>query len=241
MEKINLQLYSVREDVAKDFRATLEKVATTGFTGVEFAGFHGVDAKTMKKWLEEYGLVAVSSHSNVFDNIDEEIEYLCTVGAKNIVLPSANFENRDVVLKLAEDLNAIGEKCNKHGLKLGYHNHSFEFAKDEDGKWLLDVLFENTDPNLVSVQLDVCWAVVGGADPVKYLEKYKDRALTVHLKEVKTISPYEGTAIGQGMVDFAGIYNLLGDSCDYIVEQEGIAMDTWEGLAMSVEFLKDIK
>ena len=156
MDRINLQLYSVREDAGKDFRGTLEKVARTGFTGIEFAGFYGVDAKIMKKWLEELGLEAVSSHSNVFDNLDEEIEYLCTVGAKHIVLPSANFDNRDVVLKLAEDLNRIGEKCKRHGLNLGYHNHSFEFKKDEDGKWLLDVLFENTDPNLVSV-LDVCW------------------------------------------------------------------------------------
>lgn len=240
MDRINLQLYSVREDAGKDFRGTLEKVARTGFTGIEFAGFYGVDAKIMKKWLEELGLEAVSSHSNVFDNLDEEIEYLCTVGAKHIVLPSANFDNRDVVLKLAEDLNRIGEKCKRHGLNLGYHNHSFEFKKDEDGKWLLDVLFENTDPNLVSVQLDVCWAHVGGVDPVKYLKKYKDRALTVHMKEVKTVSPYEGTAIGLGIVNFAGIYNLLGDECDYIIEQEGIAMDTWEGLSMSVDYLRKI-
>ena len=240
MDRINLQLYSVREDAGKDFRGTLEKVARTGFTGIEFAGFYGVDAKIMKKWLEELGLEAVSSHSNVFDNLDEEIEYLCTVGAKHIVLPSANFDNRDVVLKLAEDLNRIGEKCKRHGLNLGYHNHSFEFKKDEDGKWLLDVLFENTDPNLVSVQLDVCWALVGGVNPVEYLKKYKDRALTVHMKEVKTVSPYEGTAIGLGIVDFAGIYNLLGDECDYIIEQEGIAMDTWEGLSMSVDYLRKI-
>lgn len=241
MDRISLQLYSVREYAAKDFRGTLEKVAKTGFTGVEFAGYYDVDAKTMKGWLDELGLEAVSSHTNVFQNLDEEIEYLCTVGARHIVLPSANFENRDVVLKLAEDLNRIGEKCKEHGLKLGYHNHSIEFNKDDNGKWLLDVLFENTDPNLVFVQLDVCWALVGGADPVDYLRKYKDRALTTHFKEVKTVSPYEGTAIGLGLVDFAGIYKLLGDNCEYIVEQEGIAMDTWEGLAMSIDYLRKIK
>lgn len=238
MKKINLQLYSVRDDVAKDFKATLKKVSEIGFTGVEFAGFHGVDAKTMKSWLDEYALEAVSSHSDVFNNLDETIEYLSTVGAKHIVLPAAQFDNKEIVLKLAEDLNSVGEKCKKNGLTLGYHNHSFEFEKDEEGKWLLDVLFENTDPSLVSVQLDVCWSLVGGADPIEYLTKYKDRALTVHLKEVKTIDPYEGTAIGQGMVDFAGIYNLLGDNSVYIVEQEGIALDVWEGLELSVDYLR---
>lgn len=240
MNKVNLQLYSVREDTAKDFRATLENVAKIGYTGVEFAGYNGIDAKTMKKWLDDCGLVAVSSHTNVFANLDAEIEYLNTVGASHIVLPHSGFENRDAVLRLAEDLNKIGEKCKKNGLNLGYHNHSHEFRKDEDGKWLLDVLYENTDPEFVKVQLDVCWATVGNADPIEYLRKYKDRATTVHMKEVKTISPYEGTAIGQGIVDFAGIYNLLGEKTIYIVEQEGIAMDMWEALRISVNYLKEL-
>ncbi len=241
MDNINLQLYSVGQYAQNDFYGTLKRVAKTGFSGVEFAGFFGIDAKQMKNWLDELGLKAVSSHSNVFVNLDELIEYLCEVGAKHVVLPSANFDNRDAVLKLAESLNIAGDKCKKAGLSLGYHNHSFEFKKDESGKWLLDVLYENTDPDLVSVQLDVCWATVGGADPIKYLSKYKNRAKTVHLKEVKTISPYEGTAIGQGIVDFGGLYRLLGEDCSYIVEQEGIAMDTWTGLELSVEYLKNIK
>lgn len=240
MKKVNLQLYSVGSETAKDFYATLKNVAKIGYTGVEFAGYFGIDAKTMKSWLEDCGLEAVSSHTNVFANLDAEIEYLNTVGASHIVLPHAGFENRDAVQKLAEELNKIGEKCKKNGLKLGYHNHSHEFNKDEDGKWLLDVLYENTDPDLVKVQLDVCWATVGHADPIEYLRKYKDRATTVHMKEVKTISPYEGTAIGQGIVDFAGIYRLLGDDAIYIVEQEGIAMDLWEALEISVNYLKKL-
>ena len=92
----------------------------------------------------------------------------------------------------------------------------------------------------MSLQLDVCWALVGGADPLEYLAKYKDRNKTVHLKEVLTKEPFEGTAIGRGIVDFKGIYQLLGDSPVYIVEQEEIAMDVWEGLSYSVEYLKEI-
>ena len=238
MNKINLQLYSIREDVAKDFKASLKKVSEIGFTGVEFAG---VDPKEMKKWLKEYNLEAISSHSNVFANLDGELEYLNYLGAKNIILPSANFDNRDKVLELAENLNRIGEITKKQGISLGYHNHSFEFKKDDDGKWLLDVLFENTDPDLVSVQLDVCWALVGGADPVDYLSKYKDRARTLHLKEVLVKNPYEGTAIGKGIIDFQAIYDLLGDKSAYIVEQEDIAMDVWQGLELSVEYLRALK
>ena len=80
---------------------------------------------------------------------------------------------------------------------------------------------------------------MGGADPVAYLTKYKDRVKMVHMKEVKTVSPYEGTAIGMGLVDFPGIYKLLGDEVLYIVEQEGLPhMETWEGLRLSSEYLE---
>jgi sugar phosphate isomerase/epimerase len=82
---------------------------------------------------------------------------------------------------------------------------------------------------------------VGGADPVEYLRKYQSRVRSVHMKEVKTVSPYDGTAIGEGIVDFKGIYGLFGDNAIYIVEQEGLRdMETWEGLRRSVEYLKKL-
>ena len=242
MDKIGIQLYSVGADMAKSVPETLKRVAEIGYKQVEFAGYFGVDAKEMRRMLDFYGLEAVSSHADVVGNLDAELEYMKTVGAANIACAGiGNFDSRDNVLKIAELFNKIGEKCEKAGVHFSYHNHAHEFARDEGGKWLLDILYENTDPRLVNVQLDVCWATVGGADPVEYLRKYKDRVRTVHMKEVKTVSPYAGTAIGKGIVDFRGIYALLGDGVKYIVEQEGIPdMETWEGLALSAEYLKTL-
>jgi sugar phosphate isomerase/epimerase len=147
--------------------------------------------------------------------------------------------SREEVLTLAEKLNEIGKKCAREGLALGYHNHDNEFKKD-GGEYLLDILYTNTDPAYLKVQLDVCWALVGGVDPVEYLKKYGKRSLTCHMKEVKTVSPYEGDVIGRGIVDFKGIVKTLGPAVEYIVEQEDIATDCWEGLAQSVKYLKTL-
>ena len=242
MDKLGIQLYSVGSFMAQSVPDTLKRVAECGYSQVEFAGYFGVAAKEMKRMLDEYGLEAVSSHANVVGNLDAELEYMQTVGAKNIACAGiGDFNSRENVLRIAELFNRIGEKCEAAGIHFSYHNHSHEFNRDERGEWLLDILYENTDPKLVNVQLDVCWALVGGADPVEYLRKYRDRVKMVHMKEVKTVAPYEGTAIGMGLVDFPGIYKLLGDEVLYIVEQEGLPhMETWEGLRLSSEYLKKL-
>ncbi|MBO7406592.1 MAG: sugar phosphate isomerase/epimerase [Clostridia bacterium] len=242
MKKVGLQLYSVGGDMARSVPETLKRVAELGYSQVEFAGYFGVDAKEMTRMLDEYGLEAVSSHANVVGNLDAELEYMNTVGAHNIACAGiGDFNSRDNVLRIAELFNRIGARCESEGIHFSYHNHAHEFARDEQGKWLLDDLYENTDPALVHVQLDVCWATVGGADPVEYLRKYQTRVKSVHMKEVKTVAPYDGPAIGEGIVDFKGIYGLFGDNAIYIVEQEGLRdMETWEGLRRSVEYLKKL-
>lgn len=240
MKNIGLQLYSVRHEAEKDFIGTIKKVAETGFTEVEFAGYYGYSAKDMKEILDGFGLKAVSSHCDALGNIYGEIDYLNKVGAANIVVPHNPFENREAVLRLAEEMNKAGKIYKENGLTLGYHNHSHEFAADESGETLYDIFFQNTDPQYVSMQMDVCWVKVAGYSPLEYLKKYEGRSSTIHFKEVKTISPYEGAAIGRGIIDFKGIYDYLGPDIKYIVEQEDIPGDMWEALEESTRYLKNI-
>ena len=242
MKHIGLQLYSVGNDMGKDVYSTLKKTAELGYTGVEFAGYFNVPAKQMREWLDELGLKAYSSHFNVFGDFEQDSEYLKTLGAENAVLPGGpSFTTEKDVLELACKMNELGKKYADEGIKLAYHNHSHEFTKNGDKGWTLDVLYDNTSPEYVGMQLDVCWALVGGQDPVEYLKKYRNRVSTVHMKEVLTVSPYEGTAIGDGIVDFKGIYDLLGDDVIYIVEQESIkTMETWEAIAKSREYLSSL-
>jgi len=239
LKNISLQLYSVRQDAEIDFVKTIERVADAGFTGVEFAGFYGYTAAEMKEILKNYGLRAVSSHMDALNNVFQNIEYLNEIGAKNIVVPHSEFKNRDSVLDFAEKMNEAGKTYKENGITLSYHNHSHEFKKDEE-ECLLDVFFKNTEKDLVKMQLDVCWAEVAGINPKEYLEKYEGRSNTVHMKEVKSINPYMGAAIGSGIVDFKGIAAVLGNDFEYIVEQEEIETDKWEALKLSVEYLSSI-
>ena len=178
----------------------------------------------------------------MFGDFTAETDYLKAVDARNAVLPGGpSFATEADVLELAEKMNALGKRFREQGIQFGYHNHSHEFTKNGDKGWMLDVLYDHTDPEYVGMQLDVCWATVGGQNPVEYLKKYRNRVTMVHMKEVLTVNPYEGTAIGDGIVDFKAIYDLLGDDIIYIVEQEGIkTMETWEGLAKSREYLSSL-
>lgn len=242
MKHIGLQLYSVRNDMAQDVYATLKKTAELGYTGVEFAGYYDIPAKQMKQWLDELGLIAYSTHTNVLADFEQASSYLNELGCKNAVIPGIpGFDSEEDVLGIAQKMTEAGKMYLEKGIKVGYHNHAHEFKKNGDKGWMLDVLYDNTDPGVVGMQLDVCWSTVGGQDPVEYLKKYQDRITLVHMKEVMTVSPYEGTAIGEGIVDFKAIYDLLGDDVIYIVEQENIkTMETWEGLARSQKYLASL-
>lgn len=237
--KIGLQLYSVGRQMEEDAYGTLQKVAKAGFETVEFAGLYGHTPKEMGKMLQDVGLTPISSHSDVLHNLKQEVENMQELQVKQIVLPWHGFENKEAVLRLAESMNEAGRYCKENGLQLSYHNHSHEF-KQEDGEYLLDVFYANTDSEYVCMQLDVCWATVGGAEPVAYLKKYAGRSRTIHMKEVKTIAPYEGCAVGKGIVDFKGICQLLGPEFPYIIEQETLEGDIWSTLTEGVEYLKKV-
>jgi sugar phosphate isomerase/epimerase len=183
--ELSLQLYSIREETAKDFIGSLEKVAAVGYTGVEFAGYGGLSGKQMKTALDLFGLKAVSSHVPLVrlkGNLDEEIDFNLEVGNKFIMVPWNQYAGKDDFIAAAKLFNRIGEKCKKHGLQLGYHNHAFEFVQF-DGEYGLDLLFRETDPELVVAELDVCWINRAGLDPIAYIKKYAKRCPIVHLKD----------------------------------------------------------
>lgn len=237
--KIGLQLYSVRNEMEADVYGTLKKVAKAGFETVEFAGLYGYSPKEMGKMLQDVGLTPISSHSNILDNLQQEVDNMQELNVKQIVLPWNGFENKEAVLRLAEKMNEAGRYCKEQGMQLSYHNHAHEFRKEGD-EYLLDIFYANTDPEYVCMQLDVCWALVGGADPVAYLKKYEGRSRTVHMKEVKTIEPYSGCAVGKGLVDFKGICGLLGPEFPYIIEQENQEGDIWTTLEEGVQYLVNV-
>lgn len=234
LNEFSIQLYSVREETAKDFPGTLEKLAKIGYTGVEFAGYGGIPANEMRKYLDDFGLKSIGSHvmpKRLTENLDEELEYNMRLGTRHIIIPYVPIANREDALRTAEFANSTGEKCVKAGFSFGYHNHNHEFTKDGD-EYLLDILFAAVDPEVCKMELDLYWTAWAGVDPVAYMRKNTGRLNLLHLKQMKDRESRECVDLGEGVLDFTEIITLgkeLGVE-HYILEQERFDTDAFTGV-----------
>ena len=203
---VALQLYSVRDDSAKDFFGTLEKVKEMGYDGVEFAGLHGKTAKEVKEKCAELGLTPISAHIAFGELLKPDvIETYAEVGCKFVVIPHISKEYRvsgELFNKFVEGVKTISDKAKSLGMTLAYHNHDFEFNK-VDGKYELDIMYETIPADQLEAQLDTCWVNVGGENPVDYINKYAGRLNILHLKDFvgsKSENMYELIGIDEGQV-----------------------------------------
>lgn len=185
---VAVQLYSIRDEVAKDMKAALIKVKEMGYEGVEFAGLFDNKPEDIKAWCAEIGLNPISAHVPIdalVADTEGTVKDYATIGVKYIVIPYVIEERRPGGEKFAEtleDMKKIGAVCNKYGITQLYHNHDFEFVT-LDGKYGLDVIYDTVPAELLKTEIDTCWANVGGENPAKYVKKYTGRAPVVHLKD----------------------------------------------------------
>jgi sugar phosphate isomerase/epimerase len=193
IEKVGVQLYTVRDAIKADFAGTLAKVAAIGYKEVELAGYFDHSAKEIRAMLDKAGLTAPSAHfplDALQTRLAETIESAHIVGHKFLVCPWLEEKQRnapDGYKKLAGEFNKVGEATKKAGIQFAYHNHVFEFQPGADGKLPYDVLLESSDPNLVKMEIDLCWFTLGGQDPVAYFNKYPGRFPLVHVKDLKKV------------------------------------------------------
>ena len=185
---VAIQLYTLREDAKKNFYATLKKVKALGYDGVEFAGLYGHTAEEVRDMCADLGLVPISAHVPYVDMVaDPEgvLSQYATIGCKYVVVPYLMPEHRPDSEKFPEviqNIAMLGGVAKKLGMTLLYHNHDFEFMK-LNGKYALDVLYEEVSADLLQTELDMCWVNVGGENPSEYLLKYTGRSPVVHLKD----------------------------------------------------------
>ena len=185
---VAVQIYSVRDDAAKDLKGTLIAIKEMGYDGVEFAGLYGYTPSDIKAMCEEIGLVPISAHVPYVDLVaDTEgvLAHYATIGCKFVVVPYLIEEDRpgtEGFPEVIKNVKVIGEVAKKLGMTLLYHNHDFEFIK-LDGKYALDILYEEVSADLLQTELDMCWVNVGGENPSEYLLKYTGRSPVVHLKD----------------------------------------------------------
>jgi len=240
---IALQLYSVREDCAKDLPRTLEAVAKMGYEGVEFAGYYGWKAEDLRRLLDDLGLKVAGTHIGLNtllgDEYERTVEFNKILGNKYLVVPGLPPERRsskEAWIETAKLMDEIAAKLKEEGMKLGYHNHAVEFQPiDDEIPW--DIFF--TTAKEVFMQLDIGNAMHGGADPIPYLRKYPGRSLTIHLKEYSSTNPK--ALIGEGEVNWKEVFELcetVGGTEWYIVEQESYAYPPLECVERCLKNLK---
>jgi len=243
---IGVQLYSVREDCAKDLPGVLEEIADMGYDGVEFAGYYGRDAEELRRLCDENGLRVAGTHIQLATLLGDElpltIEFNKVLGNRFLVVPGLPEEcrnSREAWAKTAKLFSELAEKVEPEGMHVGYHNHSIEFT-EMDGELPWDTFFGNADPRVV-MQLDTGNALHGGGDPVPYVERYPGRALSVHLKEYSTTK--KGALIGEGDTDWQRLFDLcesVGGTEWYIVEQESYAFPPMECIDKCLKNLREM-
>jgi sugar phosphate isomerase/epimerase len=190
LERIGLQLYTVRDTMKTDPDGTLAKVAAAGYNEVEFAGYFDHSPKDVRAMLDKHKLTAPSAHVGyevVENKWQETLDAAHVVGHKFVVCPWIDEKQRtaDGYKRAAELFNRAGEASQKAGIQFAYHNHTFEFqpSKELGDKLPYDLLLSETDPKLVKMEMDLCWITVGGQDPLTYFDKYPGRFPLVHVKD----------------------------------------------------------
>ena len=182
METINLQLYSFGFDCPLSLLEKIKAAGEMGYSGVEFArGYEEIPVEEVQKALDEAGVKAVSAHV-AFNFMEQDLPYLAKLGVKYVACPMAAFNTIEEAKETAEDLNKFGQLAKQYGITIGYHNHTGEFYQ-VDGKYLMDVLMENTDPETVAFEIDCGWASAAGIDPVAYIQQHAGRIAAIHIKE----------------------------------------------------------
>ncbi len=243
---IALQLYTLRDLTAKDMAGTLRHVAEIGYEGVEPAGYGDLDAARIKPLLDELSLKVVGNHTGfgaLRDNLQGVIDDNKLLGNTHIVCPSIPGDQRqsaDGYKQFAQTLNEFGTKLKEAGMTLCYHNHAFEFEDRFDGQYGLDILYENSDPQLVQAEIDTYWVQKGRVEPASYIRKYAGRAPLIHVKDMANDGKESFAEVGAGTLPWPEIFEAAeaGGARAYIVEQDVCPGDPLDSVRLSLENLK---
>ena len=242
--RIALQLYTLRQQAAADFPATLREVAAAGYEHVEFAGCGDMAVADLRNLIDDLGLRAVSAHVP-FVRFDEDVQSVVaeleTLGCRYAVAPSIPQDHRglDSIPALCERFNRWGAACREAGLRFGYHNHNWEL-EPRDGSTMLDRLAAGTDAALVHFQVDVYWALVSGADPAALIARLAGRAPTLHAKELASGAEPRDTTVGDGVTPWEDLLAAAATAgtewC--IVEQEDDPANAYRDIRRSLGNLR---
>lgn len=239
---ISVQLYSLRDEAAKDFESVLRRLGDVGFVGVEVAGFHDLTPKQYATIVEESGLVTSSAHltdlsaDGLNAMLDDLQEIGCDVAVCAFMAPE-RFADLNAIEASADALNKANEIAKSRGVSLGYHNHWWEFSTKIDEQTAWSALVERLDET-VFAEVDIYWATLGGADPRQLIAELGERLRLLHVKDGPCDAPESPmVSVGAGTLDIPAILTSAPTAQWHIVELDRCATDMFTALADSRRYL----
>lgn len=246
-KRIGAQYYTIRDyaRTMEDFEESCRKVREIGYQTVQISGTP-LKAAEMKPVLDHYGLKVTVTHrsfEDFRDNLAEVMEYNRTLGCDLCGLgcmPVWARENSESLTRFIREAGETASKLHKEGLYFGYHNHAFEFAK-LDGRFLMDRLTEETDPEEFRFITDTYWIQAGGLDPAAFIRKLGSRTMAVHFKDLKANldNTTEMAEVGEGSLNWDGIIAACEETGVKwaLVEQDTCRRNPFESLKISYDYL----
>jgi sugar phosphate isomerase/epimerase len=259
-EYIGLQLYTVRDHIQQNAAATLAKVAEIGYTSVEGTygdgKFNTLAPSEFKKLLKQNGLIMPSCHyrlgeekvngqtpvGTILSGWEKAVDDAAALDQKYMVCAYLSESERgslDHYKKLADIFNKAGEACKKAGIQFCYHNHDFEFVQ-QDGKYPYNVLLENSDKELVKMEMDLYWVTKAKQDPIALFDAHPGRFPLFHMKDMDKTPEQNFTEVGNGVIDFRKILDHASTAGMkyYFVEEDKCPGDPYDSIKMSYAYIK---
>jgi sugar phosphate isomerase/epimerase len=246
--KIAAQLYTVRDftQTAEGIEESLKKVKEIGYDAVQVSGFGPIDPEKLKELLDEIGLEVCATHIG-FDRLKNDLDSVIKEhklwGCKHVglgIMPEEYRDSAEGIRKFIKEITPIARKIKNNGLQFIYHNHNVEFAKYGD-KTGMDILFEESDPEVFDFEIDTYWIQAGGADPAEWIRKVNNRMNVVHFKDM-TVDGWDPlmAEVGEGNLNWERIIaackeNEVEWAC---VEQDICPGDPFDSLEISLNNLK---
>jgi sugar phosphate isomerase/epimerase len=251
LTSFGLQLYTLRDDLPKDPKGVLKQVSAFGYKQIEgYEGkdgmFWGMSNTDFKKYMDDLGMVFISSHCDINKNFEKKAADAAAIGMKYLICPYKGPQKKlDDFKKFADEFNQKGEICKKNGIRFAYHNHDYTF-KELEGQMPQDLLMNSTDPALVDYELDMYWVVAAGQDVETWLKKYRNRFPLCHVKD-RTKGATEAAdscTLGEGSIDYPKILKTASQNGMeyYIVEQEKYEGTTpLKAVEADAEYMKKLR
>ena len=252
-KSIGLQLYTLRDVIMKDVKGTLSEIASMGYTEVETYGYKdgnlfGMPTLEFGKYLKGLGVNVTSGHYGIDLATGSKWEKACSdakeMGQEYVVVPWMDkkyYASMDALKITCDSLNKASEMAKKYKLRMGYHNHAFEFTEVE-GKVVYDVMLDRLDPKLVAMEMDLFWVVNAGKNPLAYFQKYPSRFELWHVKDMDKLNKENNADVGTGTIDYKALFANVRKSGmkRFFMEQETYPSSPMESTKKSIEYLKTI-